>query len=90
MSLLQSKWLRAAGYVAVALSVLSFTLHVTWKVFTGHGLDNYFSGTGVIWNYVGALVTLCVAALVGVVWIVLRLIHIFGQSDKNRKESGDA
>jgi nitric oxide reductase large subunit len=47
----------------VVLAILSGVLHVVQKVISGHGLDYYFTGQGVKFNYVGALMTLAIAGV---------------------------
>jgi hypothetical protein len=54
--------------IAVILAVVGFVLHAIERILSGHGLDYYFTGYGVKFNYIGALVLLIcipVALLLG-------------------------
>jgi len=50
------------------LALVGFVLHAVGEIRSGHGLDYYFTGFGVKFNYIGALVLLIcipVALLLG-------------------------
>jgi heme A synthase len=66
--------LGAVGYTLVGLAILSFVAGVIVKVAAGHSLDTYYSARLVQWTYSGALITIVVAALVGIVAVALRLV----------------
>lgn len=44
------------GGILALLGCASFILHAVRKVQTGHGLEYYFTGMGVQFNYIGALI----------------------------------
>ena len=71
----------------VLLATVSGILHIVLKVVTGHGLDYYFTGQGVRFNYIGALITLVVSAAAVLVGLGIRF---FGpkplKSKKRRKD----
>ena len=67
------------GYALVGLAVLSFIVVVIVQVATGHSLDTYYSARLVQWTYSGALVTIVVGVLAGVVAGVLRFIDWYRQ-----------
>jgi hypothetical protein len=79
----------------VVLVVVSGVLHIVQKVLTGHGLDYYFTGQGVRFNYMGALITLAVAAVAVLVGLGVRFFGAKPQETKKRRrdewrrQSGD-
>ena len=72
--------LGTVGYALVALSILSFAAFVILKVTTGYSLDTYHSGRLVEWTYGGALVTIVVGVVAGLIGGVIRLVHWYRQS----------
>lgn len=71
---------RIVGSVAAILIICgfaAFVLRVVDKVRTGHGLDYYFTGWGVQFNYIGVLILLILAPIAmlvgwGIRWWQLR------------------
>jgi len=49
------------GVILALIGFASFVLHAAGKVQTGHGLDYYFTGYGVQFNYIGALIAIALA-----------------------------
>jgi ClpX C4-type zinc finger len=51
--------------------VIGFILHAIEKVRSGHGLDYYFTGLGVKFNYIGALALLvCIRVALLFGWLL--------------------
>lgn len=72
---ISKNWFPIAGFTLIGLAVASFAVEVSERVVSGRGLDTYFSGTGVKWNYIAALVMLVVAVVSMVVAVGLRLLN---------------
>lgn len=49
------------GGILALLAFASFILDAVRKVQTGHGLDYYFTGWGVQFNYIGGLIAFALA-----------------------------
>lgn len=49
------------GGILTLLAFASFVLGAVRKVQTGHGMDYYFTGWGVQFNYIGALIVLALS-----------------------------
>jgi len=56
----RNHYIKVIGYSLAFLAFLTFILTVIEKVRSGHGLDTYMTGEGVIFNYIGALVVLVI------------------------------
>ncbi len=82
------------GGVLVILGLTAFVIRVMNKVRTGHGLDYYFTGLGVQFNYIGALILLglvpiCLLIGWGFRWWQLREHRDFRKKFNLPKESID-
>ena len=63
------RWVGVAGGILIVLAGLGFIGRVWTEISSGRGLDTYFTGYGVQFNYVGAAVLLAllpVAFLLGI------------------------
>ena len=60
------------GGILVLLGFASFILDAARKVQTGHGLDYYFTGWGVQFNYIGALIAIALTLFALVVGYGIR------------------
>jgi len=59
------------GGIGVILALVGFVLHAVEKIRSGHGLDYYFTGFGVKFNYIGALVLLiCIPVALLLGWML--------------------
>jgi hypothetical protein len=66
------RWVGVVGYTLIAVGFLGFSIHLWQKISSGHGLDTYFTGFGVQFNYLGAGILF---ALVPVVLIAGALLN---------------
>ncbi len=70
--------------MGVFLALVGFVLRAVEKIHSGHGLDYYFTGFGVKFNYIGALVLLiCIPVALLFGWA---LNHWLSRDERNFKE----
>ena len=75
----------AIAGVLVVIAGISFVLRVVNKVSSGHGLDYYFTGRGVQFNYIGALILLIVIPVALAVGWVIRWWQLRGERDFRKR-----
>jgi hypothetical protein len=69
MALRNNNTFRAIGYTLAGLALLTGAAHIVQRALTGGWHDTYHSVKLVRWTYGGALITICAAAVVGLVWL---------------------
>jgi hypothetical protein len=65
------RWVAVVGGILIALACLGFVARVWTKIRSGHGLDTYFTGYGVQFNYIGVAILLVLLPAVLLLGIVL-------------------
>ncbi len=69
------------GILLIGILIIGFILRVVEKVHPGHGLEYYYSGTGIRWNYVAVLIFL---AIIPVALIIGWFIRLFSKKKGNK------
>ena len=71
--------------VLVITAFASFAIRVIDKVRSGHGLDYYFTGEGVRFNYVGALILLVIIPIALLIGWGIRYWSLRGERDFKKR-----
>jgi hypothetical protein len=81
-------WLLFAGLLST-LGLAAFVVRAWDKVAAGKGLDTYFTGWGVQFNYVGFLVLVAIIPLVLIIGYGIRLWELRHERDFKRQYGND-
>ena len=73
------------GGLLIILGGIGFVFRVVEKVQTGHGLDYYFTGWGVQFNYIGVLILLMLIPVILVVGWVIRWWQLRDERDFHKR-----
>lgn len=73
------------GGLLSILALIAFVIRAVQKVQTGHGLDYYFTGWGVQFNYIGALIVLALVPVTLLVGLGIRWWQLRDERDFRKK-----